>query len=358
MTKAAITDDPGVVDAVHAQRLHTWAAATAPDQAVPSTRRDVAEAALTACAEIAAVVGAERDRLVESLEAVGVTVVDSSASDQRHTVTIDVRPADAAAALARLVDDGYGRHPTWRGGAERSFLRYGDATTLTRAGATTSVVRLRWARPATRPRWRRRIGTVIRPTPADWAWIGVPTPLWWVYPILRPMRLAGERLGVLSRDHGDLEPFLSTPDALIAPLLEVTGAGADDVVADLGCGDGRIVIAAARHLGCRAVGVEQSADTVALARRAVTAADVGDLVTIVHGGLDELPADVTAMIVFLPTVVAARLVPRLLTLLPVGARLVLHEQSPLPAALPAPERSVAIISRTALTVAHRWTVRG
>jgi SAM-dependent methyltransferase len=47
-----------------------------------------------------------------------------------------------------------------------------------------------------------------------------------------------------------------SPDEAVTAMLELAGAGEEDVVYDLGCGDGRIVIAAARDFGARAVGID------------------------------------------------------------------------------------------------------
>ena len=50
-------------------------------------------------------------------------------------------------------------------------------------------------------------------------------------------------------------PYVPTDDAVVAAMLKLGGVTADDVVYDLGCGDGRIVVAAAK-LGARGVGVD------------------------------------------------------------------------------------------------------
>jgi SAM-dependent methyltransferase len=51
-------------------------------------------------------------------------------------------------------------------------------------------------------------------------------------------------------------PFIVTPDEVVEKMLEVANLTDKDVVYDLGCGDGRIVIAAARKYGCKAVGYD------------------------------------------------------------------------------------------------------
>lgn len=78
---------------------------------------------------------------------------------------------------------------------------------------------------------------------------------------------------------GDFEP---TPYIVVAAMLRLVKPTKDELLCDLGCGDGRIVIMAAENYGCRAVGVEINKATVELARRNVRAAGVEELVEIIH----------------------------------------------------------------------------
>jgi len=57
-------------------------------------------------------------------------------------------------------------------------------------------------------------------------------------------------------DAPDLAPWVPTPPAIVDRMLELAQVGPRDVVFDLGCGDGRIVIEAARKFGARGVGVD------------------------------------------------------------------------------------------------------
>jgi SAM-dependent methyltransferase len=61
--------------------------------------------------------------------------------------------------------------------------------------------------------------------------------------------------------------WLGTPDSMVAAMLAAAKTGPGDLVADLGAGDGRIAIAAARDFGARAIGIEYDAKMAALARR-------------------------------------------------------------------------------------------
>jgi len=51
-------------------------------------------------------------------------------------------------------------------------------------------------------------------------------------------------------------PWVPTPGTTVARMLEMANVGADDTVFDLGCGDGRLLVEAARRFGARAVGIE------------------------------------------------------------------------------------------------------
>jgi SAM-dependent methyltransferase len=67
-------------------------------------------------------------------------------------------------------------------------------------------------------------------------------------------------------------PFVTTPYRVVDEMLRLAAVGPNDVVYDLGSGDGRLVIAAARHFGARGVGIEIEpkpvADSIDTARRA------------------------------------------------------------------------------------------
>ncbi|HEU5177157.1 MAG TPA: SAM-dependent methyltransferase, partial [Burkholderiales bacterium] len=76
------------------------------------------------------------------------------------------------------------------------------------------------------------------------------------------MRLALGLMGLLVALGGAADesewrpPFITTPPEVVERMLQVAETRADDLVIDLGSGDGRIVIAAARKFGARAVGIE------------------------------------------------------------------------------------------------------
>ena len=86
-------------------------------------------------------------------------------------------------------------------------------------------------------------------------------------------------------------PFITTPEEVVERMLELGGTRADDLVVDLGSGDGRIVIAAAKRFGARGLGIELDQRLVDQSRNNARAAGVADRVTFVQG--DVLTADIS-----------------------------------------------------------------
>jgi len=79
--------------------------------------------------------------------------------------------------------------------------------------------------------------------------------------------------------------WVPTPDALVTKMLQAVKTTKDDVVYDLGAGDGKIPIAAAKQYGARATGIEYNAEMAELARRNVKRAGVEPLVNIITGDI-------------------------------------------------------------------------
>ncbi len=79
--------------------------------------------------------------------------------------------------------------------------------------------------------------------------------------------------------------WLPTSDAMVLRMLNAARTTSRDVVYDLGAGEGRIPIAAAREFGARAVGIEYDAELARLAARNAERAGVADRVTIIRGDI-------------------------------------------------------------------------
>ena len=79
-------------------------------------------------------------------------------------------------------------------------------------------------------------------------------------------------------DAADLAPFVPTPPEVVARMIEIGAVGPNDIVYDLGCGDGRMVIAAAKTRGARGVGIELDPALLEECRAAADREGVGRLV--------------------------------------------------------------------------------
>jgi SAM-dependent methyltransferase len=126
-------------------------------------------------------------------------------------------------------------------------------------------------------------------------------------------------------------PYVSTPHEVVEAMLTLARVGPADVVYDLGCGDGRFVIAAAQTFGARGVGVDIDPARIADANAAAQREGVADRVRFLQQDLfsvDLSPATVVTL--FLLPELNDRLAPKLRRELRAGARI----------------------------VSHRWTIRG
>lgn len=120
-------------------------------------------------------------------------------------------------------------------------------------------------------------------------------------------------------------PFVGTPPDVVDRMLALAGVAKDDVVYDLGCGDGRIVIAAAVKFGARGVGIDIDPLRVAEAQRNAAVARVEHLVT--FRVEDALATDVSGASVVTLYLLASQnvaLKPALMKQLRPGARVVSH----------------------------------
>jgi precorrin-6B methylase 2 len=118
--------------------------------------------------------------------------------------------------------------------------------------------------------------------------------------------------------------YVPTPDSVVKAMMEMAGVKEGDVVYDLGCGDGRIVVAAAKRGARKAVGVDIDPERVREAKENVRSAGVQDRAKIVQGDLFEMDlSDATVVALYLLPDLNLRLRPTLLKLKP-GTRIVSH----------------------------------
>jgi SAM-dependent methyltransferase len=118
-------------------------------------------------------------------------------------------------------------------------------------------------------------------------------------------------------------PFVPTPADAVAAMLRLAGVKKDDVVYDLGSGDGRIVITAARRHGARGVGIDIDPARIAEAEQNAHAAGVASRVRFVRQDLfDADLGEATVVTLYLLPRINLRLRPKLLAELKPGTRVV------------------------------------
>jgi len=121
-------------------------------------------------------------------------------------------------------------------------------------------------------------------------------------------------------------PFITTPPEVVERMLEMAATRPEDVVIDLGSGDGRIVIAAAQKFGARGLGIELDAALVQKSRDSARLANVAERATFVQG--DVLVVDISrasVVTVYLLPGLMGKLQSRFIRELAPGTRIVSHE---------------------------------
>ncbi|MCS7105380.1 MAG: 50S ribosomal protein L11 methyltransferase [Thermofilaceae archaeon] len=121
-------------------------------------------------------------------------------------------------------------------------------------------------------------------------------------------------------------PFVPTPVEVVREMLRLASLKPGELLLDLGCGDGRVLVIAAKEFGARAIGIEIRNDLANKAAYNVTKEGVKNDVLIINGNFFELklpPADVIFM--YLLTSVNERLRPKLEREIKPGARIISHD---------------------------------
>ncbi len=122
--------------------------------------------------------------------------------------------------------------------------------------------------------------------------------------------------------------YVPTPPEVVEAMCKLAGVGKDDVVYDLGCGDGRIVIAAVQKFGAkRGVGVDLNPERVRESKENARAAGLADRVEFRQGDVLDIKdlADASVVMLYMGDDVNLRLRPILQKTLKPGSRIVSHE---------------------------------
>ena len=128
---------------------------------------------------------------------------------------------------------------------------------------------------------------------------------------------------------GSREPdviYVPTPPAVVEQMLKVAKVGAKDVIYDLGCGDGRIVITAAQTYGARGVGIDIDPQRIQEANEKAREAGVTDRVRFLNEDLFEADISKASVVtLYLLDSLNEKLRPKLLRELKPGTRIVSHD---------------------------------
>lgn len=134
----------------------------------------------------------------------------------------------------------------------------------------------------------------------------------------------GQGGGVDQRPKLDV-PYVPTPQPVVEEMLRLANIKKDDMVYDLGCGDGRIVITAAQKYGAKGVGVDIDPARIEDSNRNAKAAGVTERVKFHQKDLFEMDfSDANAVLLYLLPDINLRLRPKLLDTLKPGTRIVSH----------------------------------
>jgi ubiquinone/menaquinone biosynthesis C-methylase UbiE len=123
-----------------------------------------------------------------------------------------------------------------------------------------------------------------------------------------------------------IAPFVQTPLEVAKKMLDLSQIKSGEVLYDLGCGDGRLIILAAKEAGARATGIELREDLIERARTEIKRLNLEDKVSVIRGNFFDVPiTDADVVTLYLTSSANERLRPKLEAELKSGARVVSHD---------------------------------
>lgn len=123
-----------------------------------------------------------------------------------------------------------------------------------------------------------------------------------------------------------IAPFVQTPLEVAKKMLDLSQIKRDEVLYDLGCGDGRLIILAAKETGAKATGIELREDLIERARTEIKRLNLEGRVKVIQGNFfDVAISDADVVTLYLTSSANERLRPKLEAELKRGARVVSHD---------------------------------
>lgn len=155
--------------------------------------------------------------------------------------------------------------------------------------------------------------------------------------------VAADRTAAAEKNRSPDVVFVPTPDDIVNKMLQMAEVTKDDVLYDPGCGDGRIVVTAAKKFGCRGVGIDISPQRVKEAVANARRNNVEKLVKIVEQDIYEVDmSEATVVTLYLLPSMNVKLIPQLQKLKP-GTRIVAHDYGF--EGRVKPDKSITVISK-------------
>jgi cyclopropane fatty-acyl-phospholipid synthase-like methyltransferase len=123
-----------------------------------------------------------------------------------------------------------------------------------------------------------------------------------------------------------IAPFVQTPLEVAKKMLDLSHVKQGEVLYDLGCGDGRLIILAAKDLGAKSTGIELREDLVERARTEIKRLNLEDKVRVIQGNFFDVNiSDADVITLYLTSSANERLRPKLEAELKPGTRIVSHD---------------------------------
>jgi len=123
-----------------------------------------------------------------------------------------------------------------------------------------------------------------------------------------------------------IAPFVQTPLEVAKKMLDLSHLNSREVLYDLGCGDGRLIILAAKDIGAKSTGIELREDLVERARTEIKRLNLEDKVKVIQGNFFDVNiSDADVITLYLTSSANERLRPKMEAELKPGTRIVSHD---------------------------------